>query len=151
MPAYLEPDYVLENNCQVLDPASAIDGDGRFVEVATNVRRNLKKAKASLFIDEDQTETNVETRYEIHEGRHRQIGATPLPKAMFEGALVEMIPRDRGRFFFMRRSDAPAVMVAGGFYVYHGNVIDALMPSVRTDSLLPSPNFIEPRSRESSR
>ena len=139
---FLKPDFALENNCQVLDLETAIESNGQFTGTATNVRRNLKKAESCrLFIDEAQTERNVHEWYELHAARHRDIGATPLPRAMFTGALREMIPHDKARFFFVRLLDEPQEMVAGGFYVYHGQVMDALMPSVRTDYRRFAPNF----------
>ena len=33
-------------------------------------------------------------------------------------------------------------MVAGGFYVFHGMVVDALMPSVRTEFAKLAPNYL---------
>ncbi len=130
---HLEPDYVLENVCQVLDLSSAFDAEGSFVGGSANLRRNLRKAqRAPLRIDEEQSAANVEAWYTIHAERHREIGATPLPRGLFLGALLHMVPRDRARFFFVRRS-ADDEMVGGGFYVHHGAVIDALMPSVRSD------------------
>ena len=60
---------------------------------------------------------------------------------MFRAALAHMIPRDKARFFFVRRVDS-GEMIAGGFYVYHGRVIDALMPAVRSDQANQAPNFL---------
>ena len=140
---FLEPDFVLENNCQVLDLETAIDKNGQFRSATTNVRRNLKKAESGqLYVDEEQTERNVMHWYELHASRHLEMGLAPLPKAMFLGALEEMIPHDKGRFFFVRRRDDPDEMVAGGLYIYHGAVIDALMPSVRTEYRHLAPNYL---------
>jgi hypothetical protein len=130
---YLSPDYVLTNVCQVLDLAEALDVDGNFICGSTNLRRNLRKAQtAPLRVDEEQSRRSVEDWYEIHTARHRDIGATPLPKQLFIHALEHMVPRDKARFFFIRLADSGR-LVAGGFYVYHGAVIDALMPSVGTE------------------
>ena len=138
----LKPDYVLQNSCQVLDLEDALDASGNLVTASTNLRRNLRKAQSGrLRIDEDQSLTNVEEWYEIHTSRHREIGATPLPKGMFTAALQHMVPRDKARFIFVRLADS-GEMVAGGFYVCHGRVIDALMPAVRSEYAKLTPNHL---------
>jgi hypothetical protein len=125
-----DPDYELENVCQVLDLDEAVDASGKFVRASTHVQRNLRKAlSGNLRVDEEQSAANVEEWYGIHLARHTEIGVRPLPKALFAGALHHMVPRDKGRFFFVRHTDS-GEMVAGGFYVYHGAVMDALMPSI---------------------
>jgi hypothetical protein len=129
---HLEPDFEMTNVAQVLDLANGLDDEGRMLGATEGLRRNLRKAlSGALVIDEEQTRGNVEAWYQIHVARHREIGATPLPEAMFSGALTHMVPADKARFFFVRLADS-GEMVGGGFYVYHGSVIDALMPSIET-------------------
>ncbi len=138
----LEPDYVLENACQVLDLEQGVDGDGGFPLASANVRRNLNKAESSgLVIDEDASTASVDEWYDLHATRHREIGAVPLPRSLFTGALREMVPRGKARFFFVRLSES-GEMIAGGFYVLHGSVIDALMPSFRSEHAGMAPNFL---------
>ncbi|HKQ48196.1 MAG TPA: GNAT family N-acetyltransferase [Phycisphaerae bacterium] len=140
---FFAADFSLQNSCQVLDLETGVTATGEFPQADTNVLRNLKKAQGGeLVMDEGQSEPNVAEWYEIHAARHTEIGATPLPREMFMGALREMVPRDKARFFFVRLKEAPHTMVAGGFYVYHGQVIDALMPSIRTEFSKLSPNFL---------
>lgn len=139
---YLRPDFVLENVCQVLDLEPAFDAKGDFVAASDNLRRNLRKAQSgALRIDAEQTRTNVEEWYQIHARRHTEIGATPLPQRLFTGALEHMVPRDKARFFFVRLADS-GQMVAGGFYLYHGAVIDALMPSVSSSHASLGPSYL---------
>lgn len=127
----LEPDFELENVCQVLDLEEAVDAEGNFVKSSANLRRNLKKALAAdLFMDEAQSAANVAEWYAIHVERHQKIGATPLPKGLFTGALAHMVPVGKARFFFVRRA-TDGEMVAGSLNLHHGRVMDALMPSVR--------------------
>ena len=124
------PDYVLENVCQVLDLSTGLDDAGAPTGGSQNLRRNLRKAFAgALRIDEEQSAANVEAWVAIHERRHRSIGATPLPKALFTSALELAVPAGVARFFFVRLS-ATDELVGGGLYLHHGSVIDALMPSV---------------------
>jgi hypothetical protein len=126
----LEPHYVLENTCQVLDLARALDAEGRLVAAPDGLRRNLRRAEAGeLVIDEEQSAANVEAWYELHAARHAEIGATPLPRALFRAALAHMVPRGKARFFFVRLR-ATGELAGGGFYVHHGAVMDAFMPSV---------------------
>lgn len=137
-----DADFVLENSCLVLDLDRALDGEGELVAPGSNLRRNLRRASSgALSVDETQSRENVETWYEIHRARHTEIGATPLPRELFLGALEQMIPNGAGRFFFVRESDS-GEMVAGGFYVLNPHVIDAFMPSMRTDASKLAPNFL---------
>ena len=125
-------DFVLENVCQVLDLATALDADGRLVECTTNVRRNLARAESgALAIDEEQSPANVDAWYAIHARRHGEIGATPLPRALFDAALDHVVPAGKGRFVFVRHATS-GEMLGGGFYLHHGQVMDALMPSIAT-------------------
>ncbi len=139
---FFEADFLLENSCLVLDLNQALSADGEIVGASSNLRRNLRRAQSgALSIDQTQSRENVDTWYEIHRARHTEIGATPLPKDLFVGALDHMVPAGAGRFFFVRETDTRA-MVAGGFYVAHGEVMDALMPSMRTDAARLAPNFL---------
>ncbi len=136
------PDYVLENACQVLDLKGALDAAGQPIGGSEHLHRQLRKACAGqLVVDEEQSAANVETWYAIHRARHGDIGATPLPYALFTGALAHMVPRDKARFFFVRRADS-GEMVAGGFYVHHQAVVDAVMPAVRTDAAPLGANYL---------
>jgi hypothetical protein len=138
----LRADYVFENVCQVLDLDAALDERGRFTSASENLQRNLRKSESgALRIDEKQTLDAVEEWYAIHVARHTEIGATPLPKALFTGALEHMVPRGKARFFFVRLADG-GEMVAGGFYVCHAQVVDALMPSVSTTHAKLGGNFL---------
>ena len=130
---HLEPHFVLENTCQALDLEGAVDATGGFVGGSNGLRRNLRKAEAApLVIDEAQTPANVAAWYEIHAARQREIGTTPLPRALFDAALEHMVPRGKARFFFVRHAGT-GELLGGGFYVVHGAVIDAFMPAVRSE------------------
>ena len=137
----LLPDFVLENSCQVLELGS-LDDDLSFRNAPSALRRNLRKAQAgALRIDEEQSERNVEAWYAIHAKRHAEIGAEPLPRAYVFGALEHMVPRDKGRFFFVREVSS-SEMISGGLYLHHGRVIDAVMPSMRSDRAALAPNYL---------
>jgi hypothetical protein len=134
------PDFVLHNTCQVLDLEAALDAAGEPLLASRNLRRSLARAAAAgLRIDEEQSPENVEEWIALHEARHREIGATPLPAALFRGALAHMVPAGKARFFFVRAPDT-TTLVAGGFYVLHGQVIDALMPAMRSSHAHVAPN-----------
>ncbi|MCP5070013.1 MAG: GNAT family N-acetyltransferase [bacterium] len=138
---HLRPDFVLENSCQVLE-LDRLDAGLGFEDERPALRRNLRKALAGdLYIDEEQTTSNVESWYAIHAQRHREIGAQPLPRELIFGALAHMVSRDKGRFFFVREK-ASNEMVAGGLYIHHGRVIDAVMPSMRSDRSRLAPNYL---------
>ena len=128
----MEPDFELENTLLALDLEHDVAPDGSFPRASSGLRRNLARARdGAIRIDEEQSEANLAEWIAIHEERHRELGATPLPRALFRGALAEMVPRDLARFFFVRRV-AGGEMVAGGLYLKHGAVVDAFMPSLRS-------------------
>lgn len=138
----VRPDYLLENKTQVLDLRVSMNDAGQPLNGSDNLVRNLRKARSSpLRVDETQSAENVDEWYELHAARHREIGATPLPRQLFTGALEEMVPRDKARFFFVRLSEGAGEMVAGGFYLHHGETIDAVMPSMRTEYAKLGPNY----------
>ncbi len=139
---HLRPDFELVNACQVLDLDEALDDDGHFALADGHVRRHLKKAaSAGLVVDEEQGEDAVREWYALHRSRHAEIGATPLPEAIFTGALRHMVPRSKARFFFVRDA-ATGRLVAGGFYVLHGRVMDALMPAVPKEGAKLGANYL---------
>lgn len=135
-------DFTLENSCLVLDLERAVGADGSLRSASSHVRRNLRQAEEVGFdVDDAASPENVEVWYAIHEARHREIGATPLPRALFLAALEHMVPRGKARFFFVRLRESGA-MVGGGFYVHHGGVIDALMPSVASEWARSGANYV---------
>ena len=124
------------------DCAVAVDEDGTLLEASASLRRNIRRSRASgLCVDEDQTLANVDEWYSIHERRHRQIGATPLPRRLFHAALRHAVPRGRARFFFIRLAEGGA-MAAGGLYLCHGSVVDAFMPSMDDRHASRRPNHL---------
>ena len=130
---HFAPDYVLENVCQVLDLSTGLDDAGSPTGGSQNLRRNLRRAASgALRIDEEQIPANLEAWVAIHEQRHREIGATPLPKALFTAALEHGVPAGVARFFFVRLT-ATGELVGGGLYLHHGAVMDALMPSIASE------------------
>jgi hypothetical protein len=139
---HLEPGFVLENTCQVLDLDSAFDGAGEVRGAGENLRRNLRRARSGrLVVDEAQTAENVAEWYALHAARHREVGAAPLPERLFTAALEHMVPRDKARFFFVRLANGGG-LVGGGLYLYHGQVIDALMPSVASAHAALAPGYL---------
>jgi hypothetical protein len=119
-------DFVLENRCQVLDLAEA-DGGDDLPHASSSHRRSVRKALgAGLEIDDAQSTDNVAAWHALHVARQRASGAEPLPRALADAALAEMVPRERGRFFFVRHPDSGR-MIAGGLYLAHGSVVDAYM------------------------
>jgi hypothetical protein len=126
----------------VLDLETALDAAGEPREAGENLRRNLRRARSGrLVVDEAQTPGNVAEWYALHAARHREIGTTPLPERLFTAALEQMVPRDKARFFFVRLADGGA-LAAGGLYLYHGQVIDALMPSVASAHAALAPGYL---------
>ena len=122
----------MENLCQVLDLERDCGEDGSLPRAATSLRRNLRRAASAGFaIDDRATPETVAEWYELHAKRQGEIGAPALPADLVRAALEHMVPRERARFFFVR--DDSGALLAGGLYVYHQQVIDALMPAVASE------------------
>jgi hypothetical protein len=139
---HFEPAFSLENVCQVLDLETALDGAGEPRAASPNLRRNLRRALSGrLVVDEAQTPENVAEWYALHAARHREIGAPPLPERLFSAALEQMVPREKARFFFVRLADG-GELAAGGLYLHHGQVMDALMPSVASAHAALGPGYL---------
>lgn len=136
------PDFVLENSLLALDLCKDVDVDGSLLNASTSVRRNLRIAlDAGLVIDEEQTEENVDCWASIHQRRHEEIGATPLPHKLFRAVLRHAVAAGRARFFFVRSAES-GEMVSGGLYLCHGSVVDAYMPSMDSRYAELRPNYL---------
>jgi hypothetical protein len=136
------PDFILDNALQALNLTEDVALDGTLLKASSSLLRNLRRARASgLVVDDAQTLANVEEWYAIHEKRHRQLGATPLPRELFHAALEHAVPSGRARFFFIRRGPG-GEMAAGGLYLCHGSVVDAFMPSMDDRHASERPNHL---------
>jgi hypothetical protein len=139
---FLAPDFELENVTLALDLAHDVGPDGELSAGSSHARRNVRKAGSGpLRIDETQSEANVAAWYAIHASRHAAIGAPPLPRTLFEGALRHLVPREKGRFWFVRHTGTDQ-MVAGGLYLFHGEVIDAFMTAMTEEHAPLAPNYL---------
>jgi len=126
----LGPDYALENACQALELETALDERGEPRARSANLRRNLRRAAEAAFaIDDAQTAESATAWYRLHRERQREIGATPLPERLVAAALEHAVPRGKARWLCLR-DPATGELAAGGLYLLHGRVIDALMPAV---------------------
>jgi len=139
---FMKPDFVLENRTLILDLERDVGADGECLKASANLRRNLRKARSGeAWIDDAQTLENVQAWHALHAARHATIGAEPLPERLFTTALRVMVPRDKARFFFVRLASTGG-MIAGGFYLFHGLMIDAFMTAIADDHAHLSPNHL---------
>jgi hypothetical protein len=139
---FLEPHYVLDNTCQVLDLARGVAADGSFPLASESHQRNVRRAESGALRVTRETEPEaVRAWHRIHVERHGAIGARPLPEALFLGALAHAVPAGKASFFLVRLADDPAELVAGGFYLHHAGTLDALMPAFRAEHAELAPNF----------
>jgi hypothetical protein len=139
---HLEPAFVLENACEVLDLEAALDPAGEPRAAGENLRRNLRRALAGrLLVDEAQTRENVAAWTALHAARQREIGVPPLPEKLCYAALEHAVPRGKARFVFVRLADE-GTLVAGGLYLLHGQVMDALMPAVASAHARLAPGYL---------
>ena len=110
----MEPDYELENTLIALDLERDLRPDGSFTQASSRACGATSRGRTPARCESttSRASANLEEWLAIHEERHREIGATPLPRQLFRAALAHMVPVGRARFFFVRRVD-DGEMVAG--------------------------------------
>ncbi len=139
---YLAPDYILENFTQCADMGGLVR-EGclhlRNRKYRYNITRNLKKtASRSFSIGFGESEDDLETWYDVHEKRHRQLGASPLPFSLFQNMFRQLRPQGKAHLLLVKDGDRIA---SGGFYVRHRNVMDVFMLSMNEDYADRAPNY----------
>lgn len=126
---YFHPTYTLENYTLAIDLTKKIPTTSHF---RNNLNRMLKKAVLNnLKIEESSLVKDISEWYKVHKKRHTTLGLQPLPFALFEGSLKEMVPHDKGRFFFVKQK---GIIIAGCFVAYHNHILDIYMMSGTTKS-----------------
>jgi len=132
---YFRPDYVMENFIQYIRLSEVFDEKGNVIHPnylrRSDVTRNLKKAKLQpIVISDEQIQANVAEWFRIHEKRMSEIGATPIPKRLFESFLRNLIPNGRGKFLF---AFYQGKMICGGLYVFNKKIMDVFMMSMDSE------------------
>ena len=125
----MRPDWILENQCQVLDLPAIMNARGDFERSNAKLRYNLRRAQSGVLeVDEVQSLDNLNVWYPIHLRRHEELGIPPLPYATFEAALLDIVPRDLARFVYARLAES-GEMVGGALFIQHAQVMDMLIAS----------------------
>lgn len=130
---YLSPDFIFENFTQYvpLDRPSHRNHGHR-----NNVNRGRKAGFTVGFCKSD---TELADWYRVHEKRHREIGAMPLDRQLFENLYRYLVPKGRAQLVLLKMNDQ---VVSGGFYVYHRRIMDVFMLSFDSAWEKLAPNFL---------
>jgi len=96
---HLKPDYIMENFIQCINLNDIFDETGSLAHPKytrrSSLTRNLKKAELrQTIISDEQTRANVNEWFAIHEKRMNELGATPIPRKLFDSAFIYMISMD---------------------------------------------------------
>lgn len=130
----LGPCLVLKNFTQHVP----LDGAPR--ERSGNVERNIRKARAQGWTASMAGgEAELERWQLIHEKRQAEIGARPLPLALFRGLWRQLFPRGKAGLLLVRRGDE---LAGGGFFVRHREVLDLYMPAIDSRFAKDGTNFL---------
>ncbi|MFX1536029.1 MAG: GNAT family N-acetyltransferase [Promethearchaeota archaeon] len=130
-----KPDYIMENFVQYIRLNEIFDEKGNVIHPnylrRTNLSRTLRRIKRKpLLISEEQTESNVEAGYKIHEKRSRELGATPIPRELFDSALRNLTTKGKGQFLFAFYNGK---MISECLFLYSRTTIDMFMMSMDSD------------------
>lgn len=141
--AALEPTFTLENFTQWIAIDEVIANGAIVLPAYTKrhrVSRNVKKGREAGFTTSFvSSAAELEAWYAIHSQRHRELGATPLPFALFTGMYDLLKPRGKSDLLLVKAGDEIA---SGAFYIMHRNVMDVFMLSMNSKWMESAPNFI---------
>lgn len=141
---FLLPEYELENFTQYIympdyfadsgePPYMSKGNTGQINSRDRNdIRRNLKKANdAKILIAESFNPDDLDTWYEIHKRRHKEIKASPLRRELFSSIFEKMVMTGRAKFLAAYHNKR---VVGGCFTIFNNQITDLYMMS--TDSEL---------------
>lgn len=136
--------FTLENFCQTVRLEDFFGTDGvvahkDYHRKGGNLYRNLHRARRSMTVRETDDESIIDAWWVIHRERFETIGARPLPKELFERFRRWMIQESKGIFL---GAFVDGALVGGGWYIYHGEVMDSYMPSANKEGLAMGANYL---------
>lgn len=139
----LDSPLVFENFTQFIPLDGAVDGDRILLRDAnrrSNLSRNLRRAKdAGFTVEPAEGDEDLLAWYKVHERRHRELGATPLPFELVSSLLRVLGPRGKARLLLVRRGRKIA---SGCLYVLHRDILDVFMLSMDSAYVEDAPNFL---------
>ncbi|MBF0383809.1 MAG: GNAT family N-acetyltransferase [Magnetococcales bacterium] len=131
------------NFCQVADLDQLIK-DGK-VHLSTtkkrsNFSRNVRKGVNAgfLFLKANKKQQLIKW-YEIHNQRHRELGAEPLPIDIFENMWDKLRPEGKANLYLLTLDDR---IVSGAFCINHLEVMDVYMMSMDNYFAKAAPNYM---------
>lgn len=102
----------------------------------TRIRRNLARAREAGITIDWGTPADFDSWYEIHQQRHTELGATPLPKAFLK-VILERDSNHAGLLIARRNTE----LIGGCVYVWSKKVVDVFMLSSRSEFLDSGVNY----------
>ena len=139
---HLAPEFVLENFTQAIALDRIFDGPHI---VLTDYRRRsgLSRAlkagrEAGLSVRASGSEADFNAWYAVHEKRHGELGATPLPRDLLRNLLAELEPHGEAKLWLVERAGA---LAGGCLFVRHRDVLDAFIMSMDTAFADLGPNY----------
>ena len=128
---YFKTDYVLENFVQAITLSDVFNEEGKLIHPnyvkRSDITRNLKKAQRQpITLSEEQTRSNVDEWFRIHEKRMGELDSTPIPRELFNSILKNMVLKEKGKFLFAFYKDK---MIFGDVFLFNKKKMDAFMIS----------------------
>jgi hypothetical protein len=136
-------DFTLENFCQVVLLKEFFGTDGtitlRDYHRRSNLSRNLARARGAVTVRETSDEAVLDVWWALHRERHEAVGATSLPMELFGRIQREIVRKGKGTFL---GAFAEEGLVAGAWYIHHGETMDVFMLSASDEGLALGANFL---------
>lgn len=130
--------FVFSNFCQVMDLQTLFDPNGNLIAPNRNCRRNLKKAHENGLVVRWGTLNDFPAWYSIHQKRHGELGAIPLPEEILRGILVHVAPRNAGLLVV----EKDGVIIGGVILIWNRAIADVFIMSTSSESLELGANYL---------
>lgn len=140
---HLAPDFVLENFTQAIALERIFDGPHITLtdyRRRSGLSRSLKAARgAGLAVRAADGAADFARWYAVHEKRHGELGAQPLPRALLWNLLAELGPREQARLWLVEQG---TTLAGGCLFVRHRDVLDVFIMSMDSAFAALGPNYL---------
>lgn len=130
----LNPDYILNNFCQVNNLSNIFNDSGRYnvghSNYNSNINKSLSKASKNGVIIEWAHSNDFELWYSIHLKRHTELGALPLPRPLLENIISVLNPFKMGNLAIVKINDH---IVGGCIFIWNKEIADFYIISSDSD------------------
>lgn len=138
---YLQPEYALENFTQYIPLNEIFDADGvaGYQKKRTIVKRKLMQAESAGLEVREGSEKEFGQWYDIHERRHREVGAQPLERGLFQNIIEKALPLGHAKFLLVYYNEK---VIGGCIYICNRHICDAFLMSADSEYIELGTNYV---------